>query len=32
MIVMNEKIKQMWESDKKIKNEDIVHPENHNFV
>jgi len=32
MLVMNEKIKEYWKLDKKIKNEDIVHPENHNFV
>jgi len=32
MLLMNEKIKELWEKDKKSKNNDIVHPENHNFV
>ncbi len=32
MIVMNEKIKEIWKLDKKIKYKSIVHPENHNFV
>ena len=32
MVTMNEKIKEIWKKDKSIKWEDIVHPENHNFV
>ena len=32
MILMNEKIKKLWENDKKIKQDDIIHPENHDFV
>jgi len=32
MLLINEKIKELWEKDKKSKNNDIVHPENHNFV
>jgi len=29
---MNEKIKKLWKNDKKIKQDDIIHPENHDFV
>jgi len=32
MLVMNEKIKDLWKKDKKSKTHDIVHPENHDFV
>jgi len=32
MLVMNEKVKELWKKDKKAKSHDIVHPENHDFV
>jgi hypothetical protein len=32
MVMMNEKIKQLWEKDKKQKQISVIHPENHNFV
>ncbi len=32
MLTMNEKIKELWRKDKKYKKDDIVHPENHNFM
>ena len=32
MLTMNETIKKLWQKDKNIKKEDIVYPENHNFV
>jgi hypothetical protein len=32
MVVINEKIKELWLEDKKKNKSNIVHPENHNFV